>query len=79
MVVTQRDRAVPPEAQYGLAAAIPGATLFRYDGGHISCVEDDFGRTMARAVTHVAEQAERLVPDTDVIDLRERARLKVAR
>ena len=79
VVVTHKDRAVPPEAQYGLAAAIPGAKLYRYDGGHIACVEDGFGTLVARAITDVADRAGVLVPDTDVIDLRERSRAKAAR
>lgn len=77
VVVTQRDRAVPPEAQYGLAASIPGAKLHRYDGGHVSCVEAGFGDLLTRAVTDVAHRAELLVPDTDVIDLRSRAPVPV--
>jgi len=72
VVVTQRDRAVPPEAQYGLAAEIPGARLHRYDGGHVSCLEPGFGTVLADAITDVAHRAELLVPDTDVIDLRRR-------
>lgn len=78
VVITQRDRAVPPEAQYGLAAAIPGTKIYRYDGGHIACVEDGFGALVAEAITDVAERAEQLVPDTAVIDLRAHAEAKVA-
>jgi 3-oxoadipate enol-lactonase len=72
VVVTQRDRAVPPEAQYGLAAAIPGARLRRYDGGHVSCLEPGFGTVLAEAITDVAHRANLLVPDTAVLDLRSR-------
>ncbi|MFT5204609.1 MAG: pimeloyl-ACP methyl ester carboxylesterase, partial [Candidatus Aldehydirespiratoraceae bacterium] len=70
VVVTQRDRAVPPEAQYGLAAAIPGARVHRYDGGHVSCLEPEFGELVSTAVTDVAERAGLLLPSTNVIDLR---------
>ncbi len=70
VVVTQRDRAVPPAAQYGLAAQIPDARIHRYDGGHVSCVETEFGLMLTDAVTDVATRAGLLVPDTDVIDLR---------
>lgn len=72
VVVTQRDRAVPPAAQYGLAAAIPDARLHRYDGGHVSCLEPGFGTVLTEAVCDVARRADLLVPDTDVIDLRDR-------
>lgn len=78
VVVTQRDRAVPPEAQYGLAASIPDATLYRYDGGHVACVEAGFGDLVTRAVTDVSDRAGLLVPDTDVIDLRTRATVATA-
>lgn len=78
VVVTQRDRAVPPEAQYGLAAAIPGTKLYRYDGGHLACVEAGFGDLVARAVTDVAERAGVIVKDNEVIDLRERSKERAA-
>lgn len=78
VVVTQRDRAVPPEAQYGLAASIPDATLYRYDGGHVACVEAGFGDLVTRAVTDVSDRAGLLVPDTDVIDLRTRTAVATA-
>lgn len=77
IVVTQRDRGVPPEAQYGLAAAIPDARIFPYDGGHVSCLEPEFGQLLTESVTDVAGRAGLLVPDTGingesgkVIDLR---------
>ena len=70
VVVTQRDRAVPPEAQYGLASEIPGARIFAYDGGHVACLEPEFAALLTESVTDVAERAGLLVPDTDVIDLR---------
>ena len=70
IIVTQRDRAVPPAAQYGLAAQIPGARLHPYDGGHVSCLEEDFGLLLTDTVTDVAHRAGLLVADTEVIDLR---------
>lgn len=69
VLVTQRDRAVPPEAQYGLASEIPGARIHPYDGGHVSCLEPEFGALLTDAVTDVAGRAGLLVDDTSVIDL----------
>ncbi len=37
VVVTERDRLVPPAAQRRLAEAIPGATLHPLDGDHAAC------------------------------------------
>jgi pimeloyl-ACP methyl ester carboxylesterase len=38
VVVTTRDRMIPPERQRDLAMAIPGATMHEIDAGHASCV-----------------------------------------
>lgn len=84
VVVTQRDRAVPPEAQYGLASRIPDAQIHAYDGGHVSCLEPEFGRLLTDSVTEVATRAGLLVADTllstdtGVIDLRTRRTAAVA-
>ena len=83
VLVTQRDRAVPPEAQYGLAAQIPGARLHPYDGGHVSCLEPEFGELLAVSVADVAQRIaladEATAADAhDVIDLRTRACVPVA-
>ncbi len=37
VVVTTRDRAIPPARQRGLARSIPGATLHEIDAGHAAC------------------------------------------
>lgn len=38
VVVTARDRAIPPSRQRWLARQIPGATVYDVDGGHAACV-----------------------------------------
>lgn len=38
VVVTERDRVIPPDRQRGLAGAIPGATTHEIDAGHAACV-----------------------------------------
>jgi pimeloyl-ACP methyl ester carboxylesterase len=38
VVVTRRDRLIPPERQRSLARLIPGATVHEADAGHASCV-----------------------------------------
>jgi len=37
VVITTRDRAVPPQRQQKLAEAIPGATIHPVDGDHLVC------------------------------------------
>jgi 3-oxoadipate enol-lactonase len=39
VIVTTEDTVVPPERQRGLAASIPGATLFEVRGPHRACAE----------------------------------------
>lgn len=58
VVVTSRDRAIRPEEQLRLAAAIPGAEVHRIDDGHIACAKREFGPALARAVTSVAARIE---------------------
>ncbi len=38
VVVTQRDRVIPPSRQYALARRIPGATVHEVQAGHAACV-----------------------------------------
>ena len=38
VVVTQRDKVLPPANQIALARRIPGATIHPIDAGHASCV-----------------------------------------
>jgi pimeloyl-ACP methyl ester carboxylesterase len=57
VVVTTKDRAVPPHRQRKLAASIPGAAVFEVDGDHGACVMDAsrFVPVLLRAVRSVAE------------------------
>ena len=38
VVVTSRDKVIPPERQRSIAARIPGATAHEADCGHAGCV-----------------------------------------
>jgi pimeloyl-ACP methyl ester carboxylesterase len=40
VVVTARDRLIPPARQRDLARRIPGATVYEVDAGHAACVLD---------------------------------------
>jgi 3-oxoadipate enol-lactonase len=40
VVVTTRDRLVPPMRQYSLASAIPGAAVLEVAGDHTVCGTD---------------------------------------
>ncbi|HWP66827.1 MAG TPA: alpha/beta hydrolase [Candidatus Limnocylindria bacterium] len=55
VVVTTRDRLVPPASQYKLARAIGGAKVFEVDGDHLACVRaaDTFVDALIQACTHV--------------------------
>ncbi len=55
VVVTTRDRAIPPARQRGLAHAIPGATLHEIDAGHAACTleTETFVPALVEAVTTV--------------------------
>ncbi len=56
VMVTRRDRAVRPEAQLRLAAAIPGAIVQDVDDGHVVCAKREFGPALVRGVHSVAER-----------------------
>ena len=51
VVVTSRDRVVPPSRQHRLAAAVPGAVVHELDGDHGVCVNapDRFGAAVRDA------------------------------
>jgi len=51
VVVTTRDHVVPPGHQFGLARAIPGASVHELDAGHGVCINapDLFARTLLEA------------------------------
>lgn len=54
VVITERDRAVPPAHQYEMAGLIDGAEVFPCDDGHVACVDPDFGVILAKACQQVA-------------------------
>jgi 3-oxoadipate enol-lactonase len=55
--LTLDDNAVLPLAQLELADAIPGSAVHRFEGGHVACVDPDFGVAITTAVRHVATRA----------------------
>jgi hypothetical protein len=57
VVVTTKDRAVPPHSQLQLALQIPDALIHRYDEGHTSPVLDSFGPAITAACRSVVEPA----------------------
>lgn len=54
VIVTRRDRAVRPEAQLRLAAAIPHSEVHEIDDGHVACAKPEFGPALVRGVSAVA-------------------------
>jgi 3-oxoadipate enol-lactonase len=56
VLVTRRDRAIRPEEQLRLAAAIPGAQVQDIDDGHVVCAKREFGPAVVRAVQSVADR-----------------------
>jgi pimeloyl-ACP methyl ester carboxylesterase len=58
VVVTEDDSAVSPEAQLRMAMSIPGAHINRIPGGHVSCIDPDFGRKVTDATCDVAHRVE---------------------
>ena len=57
VVITTRDRVVPPDRQLQLARAIPGATLHYVDGDHGACINAP--PLFARALLEACWSAER--------------------
>jgi 3-oxoadipate enol-lactonase len=58
VIVTEGDNAVSPEAQLRMAMAIPGAHINRIPGGHVSCIDEDFGRKVTDACLDVSRRIE---------------------
>ena len=58
VVVTTRDRAVPPGQQLKLALAIPTAEIQRYEEGHTSPVLASFGPAMTTACRAVQSRSD---------------------
>ena len=58
VIITTRDRLVPPRRQIRLAETIPGARAFAVDGDHDACVAraSVFVPTLVAATTWVAER-----------------------
>jgi 3-oxoadipate enol-lactonase len=57
VLITERDRAIPPDQQGLLADAIPGTMVRRIDEGHTVCALPQFGPPILKAVEDVAEAA----------------------
>lgn len=59
VVVTGRDRAVPPQVQLEMAHAIGDATVYHVDDGHAACARPQFVPPLVEACLDVAERAAR--------------------
>jgi pimeloyl-ACP methyl ester carboxylesterase len=61
VVVTTRDRLVPPKRQYGLARRIPNSKVFEVEADHLACVSapQRFVPALLDACAHVVAQAKR--------------------
>ncbi|HZP28576.1 MAG TPA: alpha/beta fold hydrolase [Acidimicrobiia bacterium] len=57
VVVTARDRVVPPHRQRALAATMSAATVHEVAGGHAACASTGFVEPLADACRDVAERA----------------------
>jgi pimeloyl-ACP methyl ester carboxylesterase len=56
VVVTTRDRAMPPFEQYRMALSIKGATIHRHDAGHVACARRAFAPALVAACLDVADR-----------------------
>jgi pimeloyl-ACP methyl ester carboxylesterase len=59
VVVTTKDRAIPPIAQLHMALSIPGANIQRIEDGHLVCSKPAFAAPIVRACQDVAQRAAR--------------------
>ena len=57
VVCTTLDRGVPPELQLAAATAIPGATVYNIDEGHLASASPRFADPLLRACLDVARRA----------------------
>jgi 3-oxoadipate enol-lactonase len=57
VVCTTEDRAVRPDLQRAMAAAIPGATRIDIADGHLACGREEFAVPLLRACHEVADRA----------------------
>jgi 3-oxoadipate enol-lactonase len=53
VLVTTKDRAIPPTSQLHLALSIPDAAIHRYDEGHTSPMLESFGPAITEACRSV--------------------------
>ena len=58
VLVTTRDSAVVPMAQFRMATAIPNSHVNLIDDGHVACVRHDFGRKVTEACLDVQRRVE---------------------
>jgi pimeloyl-ACP methyl ester carboxylesterase len=56
VVVTAKDRAIPPLAQLHLALSVPGATIHRIEDGHLVCAKPTFASPILAACQDVASR-----------------------
>lgn len=63
VVVTTADRGVSPIAQLRLAVAIPEASIFRLDDGHMACVKPAFAPVLVDACRDVADRIAAASPE----------------
>jgi pimeloyl-ACP methyl ester carboxylesterase len=54
VLVTTRDRAIPPFEQLRMALAIPGAAIHRIEDGHVACARHTFAAPLVAACLDVA-------------------------
>lgn len=58
VVVTTRDRAMPPWEQIRMALAIPGASIHRLEDGHVACARPTFVPPLVGACREIATRIE---------------------
>jgi pimeloyl-ACP methyl ester carboxylesterase len=56
VLVTTKDRAIPPLAQAQMALAIPGAAIHTVEDGHLICAKPAFAAPLLRACQDVASR-----------------------
>jgi pimeloyl-ACP methyl ester carboxylesterase len=59
VIVTAKDRAIPPLAQMHMALSIPGAEIRRIDDGHLVCAKPAFAPPIIAACREVASRVPR--------------------
>ncbi len=56
VVVTEKDRAIPPAHQREMAELVHGAQIISHDDGHLACMDPAFGEVLAGACMTVLER-----------------------